>query len=196
MTMKFCSKCNTPHSNAADLCDSCRKPKGAFAAALASSTVRRPEPPPPAPRSVQPFPSVAAPAQPVAAVPISTQIVTTPPPAPLPVSTAPVYVPPQSTYISPSRTAAPADVPSLVGCIVMDVIGMGSYIMPGFGEFFDVIWAPIAGVVFIIMFRQFGVKGILGGVGSFAEEAFPGLDIIPTFTIGHFLAKSSVDRGP
>lgn len=71
--------------------------------------------------------------------------------------------------------------PSLVICILMDVIGCASYLLPGLGEFFDLVWAPISGIIFFFMFG--GWKGAFGGIFSLAEELTPGFDFIPTFTI-------------
>lgn len=75
--------------------------------------------------------------------------------------------------------------PSLLFCIIMDVIGMLSFTIPGVGEFSDVIWAPISAIILAKTFG--GVKGIAGGIFNFIEEVMPGMDIIPTFTIMWFL---------
>ena len=75
--------------------------------------------------------------------------------------------------------------PSLLFCIVMDLIGYASYAIPILGEFGDVLWAPISALIF---FKTFGGwKGALGGAVNFIEELLPGLDFIPTFTITWFL---------
>ena len=75
--------------------------------------------------------------------------------------------------------------PSLVFCLLMDAIGMATYAIPAFGEFADVIWAPVSAFIF---FRTFGGwKGALGGVGNFIEEILPGTDFIPSFTIMWFI---------
>lgn len=63
----------------------------------------------------------------------------------------------------------------------MDVIGYATYSIPLIGELADIVWAPIAGVVFFRMFG--GWKGAFGGIFSFVEELMPGLDFIPTFTL-------------
>lgn len=66
--------------------------------------------------------------------------------------------------------------------IVFDVIGTLSFIVPGIGEFSDVIWAPVS-VYFI--FRMYkGTEGKVAGVVSFLEEiGIFGTDLIPTFTL-------------
>src|SRR5690606_18186613 len=79
--------------------------------------------------------------------------------------------------------------PSLLFCILMDAIGMLSFAIPGIGEFSDVIWAPVSAVIFAKAFG--GTKGVLGGIFNFIEEAMPGLDIIPTFTIMWFLTNKA-----
>jgi hypothetical protein len=71
--------------------------------------------------------------------------------------------------------------PSLIFCILMDVIGYASYAIPGLGELSDIVWAPISAIIFFIIFG--GWKGAFGGVFNFVEEILPGTDFIPTFTI-------------
>jgi hypothetical protein len=63
----------------------------------------------------------------------------------------------------------------------MDLIGCISYAIPGIGEFSDVVWAPISGLIFFFTFG--GWKGAIGGIFDFAEELLPGTDFIPSFTI-------------
>ena len=77
--------------------------------------------------------------------------------------------------------------PSLLFCIIMDLIGCASYAIPFLGEFSDIFWAPISAVIFFISFG--GWKGALGGIGNFIEEILPGTDFIPSFTIMWFLQQ-------
>jgi len=71
--------------------------------------------------------------------------------------------------------------PSLGFCLLMDLVGCISYVIPGTGELMDIVWAPISAFVF---YRSFGGKtGMVGGIINFIEEGVPGIDIIPTFTI-------------
>ncbi len=72
--------------------------------------------------------------------------------------------------------------PSLILCIIMDVLGYATYTVPGLGELGDIVWAPISGIVFFIMFGG-GWKAAFGGLFDFTEELLPGTDFIPTFTI-------------
>ena len=83
-------------------------------------------------------------------------------------------------------------VPNLGICIIMDVIGMASYIIPGWGEFADLVWAPISGFVFYKLFG--GRFGLIGGVLDFLEEVLPFTDVIPSFTIAWFIRKNALDK--
>lgn len=65
--------------------------------------------------------------------------------------------------------------------IVLDLIGMMSYLIPVVAEFTDIIWAPIAAFTLANMYK--GSVGKIGGTVAFIEEIVPGLDFIPTFTL-------------
>ncbi len=91
--------------------------------------------------------------------------------------------------------------PSLLLCLLLDAVGYFTYAVPVLGEFGDLIWAPIAGLLFYKLFG--GWKGVLGGMFSFAEEILPGTDFIPSFTLGWIFrkvgqrnAQQSVSRQP
>ncbi len=71
--------------------------------------------------------------------------------------------------------------PSLAACLFLDLVGYASYLIPGLGEFSDIIWAPISALIFYAMFG--GWKGALGGTFNFIEEIIPGTDFIPSFTL-------------
>ncbi len=73
---------------------------------------------------------------------------------------------------------------SLGECLLMDGVGVATYIIPGLGEGFDLIWAFVAGIIF---YKWCGSK--VGTVGAIAEELLPSTDIIPSFTIGYFVSK-------
>ncbi len=70
----------------------------------------------------------------------------------------------------------------LFACIVMDLMGMLSYIIPGLGEGIDIVWAPLASFMMIKLFGD-KVEGKIGAVITFVEELSVGLDFVPTFTI-------------
>lgn len=80
--------------------------------------------------------------------------------------------------------------------LFLDAIGMLSYIIPGIGEFSDIIWAPIAGWLMTRMYK--GKIGQAAAVVTFIEEMVPGLDVIPSFTIMWFytyiLKATKADR--
>lgn len=65
--------------------------------------------------------------------------------------------------------------------ILFDAMGMLSYLVPVLGESFDIIWAPIAAFLIFKMYK--GTEGKIAGAVTFIEEAMPGLDLIPTFTL-------------
>ncbi len=65
--------------------------------------------------------------------------------------------------------------------LLLDLLGMATYILPVIGEFFDVIWAPIS-AYFLQRFYK-GNVGKAAAVIGFVEEAVPGFDIVPTFTL-------------
>lgn len=61
--------------------------------------------------------------------------------------------------------------------ILFDLIGMISYIFP----LIDIVWAPLSAYLMVNLYK--GNVGKLGGVISFLEEAIPGLDFFPSFTL-------------
>jgi hypothetical protein len=65
--------------------------------------------------------------------------------------------------------------------LLFDALGMLSFMLPGIGEFSDVIWAPLAGWLMTRMYK--GKIGQAAGIVTFVEELIPGLDVVPTFTI-------------
>lgn len=69
----------------------------------------------------------------------------------------------------------------LVLGIFFDALGFVSFIIPGIGEFADIIWAPVSAWLMTKLYK--GKPGKIAAVVSFVEEAFPGLDVIPTFTL-------------
>ena len=70
----------------------------------------------------------------------------------------------------------------LIISIIIDLIGMATYLLPVIGELIDFIWAPISGIAIFIMYRQNRAVGILGGLFGTAEEVLFG-DFIPTATL-------------
>jgi len=77
-----------------------------------------------------------------------------------------------------------------------DAIGMLSFIIPGLGEFIDIVWAPLSAYLIFKMYK--GTLGKVSGLISFGEEAgFFGTDIIPTFTLAwlyeNFIQKKEIN---
>ena len=83
--------------------------------------------------------------------------------------------------------------PSIYWCVFFDLMGMLSYLVPGIGEFFDIGWAPIAGIAFFLLFKK-SRFALFGGIFSFLEEISPGLDFIPTFTIGWIMRRNELKK--
>jgi hypothetical protein len=65
--------------------------------------------------------------------------------------------------------------------ILFDALGYVSFFIPGIGEFTDIVWAPLSGWLITKLYK--GKTGQIAGVISFVEEALPGFDVIPTFTL-------------
>jgi hypothetical protein len=68
--------------------------------------------------------------------------------------------------------------------VLFDILGMVSFTIPVIGEFEDVVWAPVSGLLLAWMYK--GKAGRIGGAFSFLEEIFPFTDVIPTFTLMWF----------
>lgn len=65
--------------------------------------------------------------------------------------------------------------------LLFDALGFVSFLIPGIGEFSDVIWAPISGWLMTKLYP--GKTGKIAGMINFVEELLPGFDVIPTFTL-------------
>ncbi|MFN8250375.1 MAG: hypothetical protein U0V75_00740 [Ferruginibacter sp.] len=83
-------------------------------------------------------------------------------------------------------------VPGLAICMLLDAVGMLTYLIPALGEFGDIVWAPVSGFLFYKLFG--GRFGLIGGVLNFLEEIIPLTDIIPSFTIAWFIRKNEAER--
>jgi hypothetical protein len=80
--------------------------------------------------------------------------------------------------------------PSLIFCVLMDMIGYLTYTVPVLGEFGDLLWAPISGLIFFASFGSW--RGLIGGSFAFLEELLPGTDFIPSFTIMWVLQQNRI----
>lgn len=65
--------------------------------------------------------------------------------------------------------------------IILDAMGYVSFLIPGIGEFSDIIWAPISAWIMTKLYK--GRSGKVAAVINFVEEALPGVDVVPTFTL-------------
>ena len=61
--------------------------------------------------------------------------------------------------------------------ILFDAFGYVSFVVP----LLDIVWAPLSAYLMTKLYK--GRSGKIAGAISFIEEAMPGLDIIPTFTL-------------
>jgi len=68
--------------------------------------------------------------------------------------------------------------------IILDAMGYVSFLIPGIGEFSDIIWAPISAWIMTKLYK--GRPGKVAAVINFVEEALPGVDVVPTFTLMWF----------
>lgn len=66
----------------------------------------------------------------------------------------------------------------LVICVVVDLIGMASYALPGLGEMIDVFWAPISAALVHSLFHMNAMTAV-----AFAEELLPFTDFVPSACI-------------
>ena len=80
--------------------------------------------------------------------------------------------------------------PSLWVAVVLDILGMVTFTIPGVGEFGDVVWAPLSAYLFS---RLYGTDKVAkwGAIFNFAEEILPFSDFCPTFTIAWLMRKFS-----
>jgi hypothetical protein len=83
----------------------------------------------------------------------------------------------------PTKSLNKKSNPTLIFCIIMDIIGLVSYFIPGIGEGFDFLWAPISAFIFYRSFK--GSVGKIGSIVNFVEEVLPFIDFVPTFTLGY-----------
>ena len=67
--------------------------------------------------------------------------------------------------------------------IILDIMGVvtSSWVLPIIGDFGDFVWAPLTAWLMIKLYK--GTTGKIAGLITLVEEAAPGLDIIPTFTL-------------
>lgn len=74
----------------------------------------------------------------------------------------------------------------LVLSIVLDLVGVVSYFIPGVAEYIDIVWAPLSAYLITKVFKNTISK--YTAVVGFVEEALPFTDIFPTFTVTWILS--------
>ena len=77
-----------------------------------------------------------------------------------------------------------ADWAKLIVCIVMDLAGDASELIPFLGEFTDLGFAPIEAAGIKLLFQSNSLAAF-----GFVEEILPFTDVIPTFTISWMIAN-------
>ena len=67
-------------------------------------------------------------------------------------------------------------------CIIIDLLGDASFVLPGVGELEDLAWAPISAYALRFMFGSNIIAGL-----DFVKELLPATDVIPVATMAWFL---------
>lgn len=60
----------------------------------------------------------------------------------------------------------------------IDLAGDSSFVLPGFGEFEDIAWAPVSAILLKAMFGSNAIAGL-----DFVKEALPFTDVVPVATL-------------
>lgn len=66
--------------------------------------------------------------------------------------------------------------------VLIDLVGILTFALPGLGEAGDVAWAPVSALLVQYLYGNAALTGL-----ALVEELLPGADFIPTATIGWFL---------
>lgn len=76
----------------------------------------------------------------------------------------------------------------LIICVLLDVLGNISYFVPILGEFSDIPFASVSGLIMAILFWRYGkAVGIGAGLFNMVEETLPFSDVIPSATFMWFM---------
>ena len=87
----------------------------------------------------------------------------------------------EQEYIG-SQSISPTAFLKLVICIAIDLLGDGSFLLPGVGELEDIAWAPVSAYTLQVIFGSNIITGL-----DFVKELLPGIDFIPVATLAWFL---------
>ncbi|KAL6067597.1 Rod shape-determining protein MreD [Balamuthia mandrillaris] len=66
----------------------------------------------------------------------------------------------------------------LILSLLIDAVGVITYLIPGLGEVADAAWAPISAFLLWYLYGSLAVAAL-----GFVEEAIPGTDFVPTATL-------------
>ena len=66
--------------------------------------------------------------------------------------------------------------------LLIDAVGMLSYLIPFLGEATDLVYGPISGIIIFMMYKQNPAVGLIGGLFGAGEEMFVA-DFVPTATL-------------
>jgi len=78
----------------------------------------------------------------------------------------------------------------LLAAILIDLIGMVSYILPGASELLDAIWAPMSAILVFILFN----RKLSWASFTFLEELLPFTDVVPSATIAWYVHYQKMDK--
>jgi len=95
----------------------------------------------------------------------------------------------QADQGSPTPPKMTPEVKLLVSLLI-DFIGISSFAAPGVGEATDIAWAPLSAALVQYLYGN----GLISAL-ALVEEALPGLDFIPTATLGWVLENLATNTG-
>jgi len=84
----------------------------------------------------------------------------------------------------------------LVAAVIIDLIGVLTYLVPFIGESFDIAWAPVSAA---LVRRLFPTAPVYFPLLAFVEELLPATDVVPTAVLTwiyvHAVAARSHQEG-
>uniref|UniRef100_A0A7S2RIK8 Uncharacterized protein n=1 Tax=Rhizochromulina marina TaxID=1034831 RepID=A0A7S2RIK8_9STRA len=89
----------------------------------------------------------------------------------------------------PGGEAGASKETKLLLSLLVDLVGMSTYALPGVGEAGDIAWAPISAILVQYLYGNAALSGL-----ALVEELLPGLDFIPTATIAWFITYGTVSE--
>ena len=89
----------------------------------------------------------------------------------------------RNTNENTSNSGDGRQIPALWVCLVFDLIGCLSFLIPVLGEVTDVVWAPLNAFLLLKFFGEHAQGRMIGAIIAMVEELSPGFDFIPTWTL-------------